>query len=336
MILRPLQKIQVVQSTKKCKPNSLGYFVAQDPVGDYNAWQMCIVFTRFGKKGKPRIEILPINLPMVDYNAMKPADRDILNAVHSYEGLEPRTYTDRKGNSTNDTRDTVIEPIKPTGPKDLLRLPDNEFTAYIVAMSLFIYKLIYRQPARSLNVCPIHIKLTNFADNQFDLTTITPEYFGYHILQGIAMDELLKKKQVEVREGSSFEYVYNRQINSARKKRHLLDRLQRSIAMAKNELDKYNNIVQYKYNRINVNITDILKYYRHNKKELANVKKQNESKPKAGRAYHNYSYRTKRNVDKRSIYRTSAEPIRQKSGAPQRAPKLVIADMGNFSEEIEI
>jgi hypothetical protein len=329
MILRPLQKIQVVQSTKKCKPNSLGYFVAQDPVGDYNAWQMCIVFTRFGKKGKPRIETLPLDLPMVDYNTMKPADRDILNIVYSYEGLEPRTYTDRKGNNTSNLRDTVIEPIKPTGPKDLLRLPDDEFTAYIVAMSLFIYKLIYRQPARSLNMCPIHINLTDFADNRFSLATVAPEYFGYHILKGIQMDDLLRKKQVRVKDGSSFEYAYNHQIDSARKKRHLLDRLQRSIAMAKNELDKYNRNVQYRYDRTNRTINDVLKFYKHNKKELANVKNRDKSKPESKRSYHNYSHTSK--------YEAETKPMRRR-GSPtaskQKAPRLMVSELAELEVEI--
>jgi hypothetical protein len=272
MILNPLQRIQVLESTKKCKTGSLGYFVAQDPISTLNGWEMCIVFTRFGSKGKPRIEPLILRPRMIDYATMKENDQNIMEIAGAYEGIEPRLYPDSRGRIVGKMGDSKLEPV-PSDSKDLLNASDEEFTAYVIAMSLFVYKLLARKKVRSLSQTPV-LQSQRFVRSGFDIAQITPEMIGYHILYGVQYD-INKARLVKHAEDSeaspSFAESYAAQISTEAKKRVILERLRRSIAMSRVALLSYQKSLEFALQNISRKIDDTLKYYRKRKKLLEKV-----------------------------------------------------------------
>lgn len=271
MILKPLQRIQVVESSKKCKAGSLGYFVAQDQVGSYNAWDMCIVFTRFGKKGKPRAEPFKINSFMINTNTMRQSDKEILDVTGYSEGLSPIAFVDRHGKFSTGVKDTVITPI-PQIAKDLLELPDNEFTAYIIAMSIFIYKLTSRRQTRNLCLYPSFVSLRDFDASGYNLESIDAQAIGYCILHGIGRDVAMKKSKLILDDRDTFANRYAQQISTLSNKKRMLNKLQMALAAAKDELNRYNKATGGRFDDVSTRVDHVLKYYRRNKKKLENIK----------------------------------------------------------------
>ena len=267
MILKPLQRIQVLESTKKFKPGSLGYFVAQDSVNSYNGWDICIVFTRFGKKGKNRIEPAYMRTYMVDYNTMKDSDREIIDITKLHEGIEPIQHLDRRSRILGALDEIKIEPF-PIESKNLLDLPDNEFTAYIIALSMFIHKMAYNKRAYNLIAMP-GIRQRDFVASDFNLGIAEPGSIGYYILNGIHYDEWTKKKQMPNRK--SFRNLYAAQILTQSRKRALLNRLHMGLAMAKEPIKIYKANTENAFTDNSVRINHVLKYYRRHKKELRQI-----------------------------------------------------------------
>jgi len=268
MILKPLQKIQVIDSVKKHKAGSLGYLVAQDPWSSYNAWDMCVVFIRSGKRGIPKVDLSNIHPFMIDYNTMKQSDIEILNTVKLSDGLEPRLE------ATETVGDTSIVPL-PTGPRDILELSDNEFMAYIISLSLAIYKIINHVPTRRLGSFPPY-RFSRFVNNSFDLKIPAMETLGYHLLYGVKIDSHRrresKRNNTVLLEGASFAECYNKQVNTRAKRKDLLDKLQLSFAMSQTEVKKYGIRINAAFSKTTQHVNDILKYYRRHKKELSKVK----------------------------------------------------------------
>lgn len=268
MILKPLQRIQVLESTKKFKPGSLGYFVAQDNVNNYNGWDMCIVFTRFGKKGKARIELASMRSYMIDYATMKDSDRKIIDITKTRESIEPNQYPDRRGRISGVLNEVKIE-LLPMESKNLLDLPNDEFTAYIVALSLFIHKITYNKRTYNLTAIP-GIRQRDFVESDFNLSIAEPGSIGYYILYGIQYDELTKKKQIPNRK--NFQMLYDIQVLTQSRKRQLLDRLHRGLAMAKEPIKSYKAHTEAVFLSNSTRINNVLKYYRKHKEELKQVK----------------------------------------------------------------
>lgn len=262
MILKPLQRIQIIDSNKMCKAGSLGYFIAQESVGRYSAWHMSILFTRFGKAGKPRIYPLPINTLMVDYSIYNKADRNIIDIVKFYDGIEPKSNVD-KGI-------TLLEPIA-MEHKNLLDISDNEFTAYIIALSMFIRKLVHHTAINGLHRMP-KLSFGKFAHSGFDFASINSEHVGYYILQGLKLREDEKKYGIAGNHGELFVESYAERINNRAGRRGLLSKLHMSLAMSKNAFIKYNKRTFGGLDATISKINDILDYYRRNKKQLVAVK----------------------------------------------------------------
>ena len=269
MILKPLQRIQVIDSVKKHKAGSLGYLVTQDPWARYNAWDMCVVFTRSGKRGIPKIELSNIRPFMIDYSTMKQPDAEILNIVKSFDGLEPQP------GFTNETvGDTSIAPL-PTGPKDILELSDNEFMAYIISLSLATYKMINRIPTCKLSSFSgfAPYKFSEFINNNFDLKIPPIETLGYHLLYGIKIDNRKKRAKDILPEGAKpFAECYDKQVDTKAKRKDLLDKLQLSFAMSQAGVKQYGIKINSAFSRNTQNINEILKYYKQHKKELSEIK----------------------------------------------------------------
>lgn len=261
MVLKPLQRIQVIDSKKKCKAGSLGYFVSQSYAGRYNIWDMCAVFTRFGKKGKPRTELVSIKTPIINYANMKQSDKDIIDIVRFYDGLEPRP-------NNNSVDGTIIAPIA-IEAKDILELSDNEFTAYIMALSLFLYSVTHNMSANRLSyVAPIG-RGQLFIDSQYDLGLATPEKLAYYIMFGLRIDTQLNKHR-GVR--TTFATSYAFQIDTKRKKENILNRLQLSLAMAQVGIKKYNARINEAFTHVSALVDSTLKHYQCHKKELGIIK----------------------------------------------------------------
>lgn len=269
MILKPLQRVQVLESTKKFKPGSLGYFVAQDRVGSYNMWDMCIVFTRFGKKGKARIEPASVRHYMIDYGTMRDSDRKIMDVVKVHEKIEPVQYKNERGGRISilgEIESTKIEPF-PMDSKNLLDLSDKEFTAYIVAISMFIHKMIYSKGVQHLVQSP-SIKSREFVESDFDLGLPEPGSIGYYILYGLQYDIQTKRADMPRKH---FGELYNYQISTEAKKTDLLDRLHRDLAMAKDSIKKYEQNTEIALKNSSTKINNVLKHYRKYKEELKQV-----------------------------------------------------------------
>jgi hypothetical protein len=267
MILKPLQRILVLESTKKFKPGSLGYFVAQDRVSNFNMWDMCIVFTKFGKKGKARIEPASMHHYMIDYATMGDSDREIMDIAKVHEKIEPAQYMDRYCKVLGATDEIKIEPF-PIDSKNLLDLSNEEFTAYIVALSIFIHKMVYSKVARNLIQAPL-IKSREFVEAGFHLGLADPESIGYYILYGMQYDAHTKKAGMVRRR--NFQEIYNSQISTESAKRDLLNRLHRGLAMAKDSIRRYEEATEIAFRSNSARVSNVLKYYRKHKKELKQI-----------------------------------------------------------------
>lgn len=270
MILKPLQKIRIIDSNKMCKAESLGYFVAQEAMGRYNAWNMSILFTRFGKAGKPRLYPLAVNSLMINYNDLNKTNKTILNIIKFYDVLEPRHNSHRE----IEVGATLLEPI-PMEHKNLLDLSDNEFTAYVVALSLFICKLTKRTSIISLHRIPA-LTFGNFAVDGFDFAAVSPEYVGYYILYGLRLADDERKLGLVGGRGKLFDASYAERIGSRAGRKELLFKLHMSLAMSKNAFMSYNRRIFGCFNNIDTKINDLLKYYRRNGKELDCIKRDEE------------------------------------------------------------
>jgi len=267
MILKPLQKIRIIDSNKACKADSLGYFVAQEAMGRYNSWNMSILFTRFGKAGKPRIYPLSVNSFMTNYNALDKTSKTILDIIKFYEDLEPR----HNNNGGIEVGATLLEPIT-MEHKNLLDLSDNEFTAYVVALSLFIRKLTSHAPVTSLHRIPA-LTFVDFANGGFNLAAVDSEYVGYYILYGLRLKGDERKLGINEGHGKLFGASYAERIGNRAGRKELLAKLHMSLAIAKDAFTDYNRRVFGCFNLLDTKISKLLEYYRHSSKELAYIKK---------------------------------------------------------------
>lgn len=264
MILKPLQRVRVINSTKKCKAGSVGYFVAQEATNAYNGWNMCVVFTKFGKKGKPRITPLIVNPYMVDYNDMRNMDKHIMRVVGVQERIDTRIYRDRSGKIRNVIGNAKLEKIRPES-KDLLDFSANEFTAYIIAMSMLIFKLLHRSFMGSF----VHtykfqprVKLMDI----HNIHDIDPKLIGYVILRGIKRDE--QRRRQAKKQGyeyvDEFDELYKQQIDTNAKKRSLINSLRISMSLLKDRLRAYDLHTTTKFSELCNRIEKTRTYYRDN------------------------------------------------------------------------
>jgi len=276
MILNPLQRIRVLESTKKCKAGSLGYFVAQDSVNSYNGWDMCIVFTRFGKKGKLRSEPVIVRPYMIEYDTMKESDQYILSIAATPEGIEPRLYPDKRGRVAGKLGDTKLEPA-PSDVKDLLNVSDEEFIAYIMAMSLLLHKIVRGKRVNMLTR-QFTLKAQKFVNSGFDISTLHPEILAHYILYGMGYDAKKYNRYVPEGERIYFSKSLASQISNPAKKRIILNKLRKSMAMTKTALDKHHKYIEKSFQNNSARINDVIKYYRRRKRELESLKEQAKKK----------------------------------------------------------
>lgn len=294
MLLRPLQRVRVLSSKKKYKPGSTGYFVSQSSLGNYNGWAAYVVFTRFGKKGKPRVEPALLNMRMVEYDTMKESDQKIMNIIGAYENIDPgqfSQYSAGRRASSDELGSTVLETI-PRDYKDLRDLSDNEFTAYIVAFSMLIHQFAYSKNAKTL-MNRIVINKNNFVSSGFDLVPIRAGSLGYYILAGIKYDEAKFRLHFEL-DSPRFSEAYKHQIDTPAKRYNILTKLHRAFAMEKAPFNSYMNRSNKVFENMVSRIHDTISYYRNNKKDLKDIEAAGPIRP----AYHynrGHAYKVNKN-----------------------------------------
>lgn len=143
-IIRPTEKIEIIESKKQCKAGSTGYLAYQQPLDKYNLCRSAVVFTKFGNKGKNRIEIINIITELVDIKSMKLTEkgRNKLKESATEYGIIPR-HPDKYYNI-----DSSMKKI-PISSKNIINLDMWDFFGYICSLSLFIKKV-----SNDLNVMP--------------------------------------------------------------------------------------------------------------------------------------------------------------------------------------
>jgi len=273
MILRPAQKIEVVQSNRQCKASSIGYFVCQDDIARYNAWQMVSVFTRHGKKGKRRINMLEFSIPMFDHDQFKGSDKKILDTVQFVEGLLPRPGASTRKSSRelglsdpNGVGESIIKPIN-MGCKNLLDLDTWDFLGYLTALSLYLNRLHYNKLSYQLISMPLLRKLGEFVEHK-DIRRINPEFMGYYVIYGLDVDVQNKYKLFE----NSYLGLFDNQVI----RKECIDKIIMAILTMKDRDADHKNYVLQVYSNVETVINEVLTYYRKNKNDLKSVQKAEE------------------------------------------------------------
>lgn len=251
MLIRPLHKIQVLESKKRYKSDSTGYFISQKQVGTYNTWEAVILFTRFGKSGKPRLELTKVMFDMVDRNTISKSGLDILSVVGGPEGIV----------SPFDSDITKIEPIM-TDHKDLLDAPLDEFVAYIIAHSILLYKLecAIRAGPEIIITGPI----TSNAGINVPLVDQASNVVGHRILKGLARD--VTKKTTDYR-AVVIDYFSNTD-NRIR----CIESMRYHFAEAQNVYKRHMMDIMIRLENMDRKINNIVSYYEKHTEELKNLK----------------------------------------------------------------
>lgn len=134
MLIQPLQKIEVINSSKQCKTGSIGYVIHAHNIGGYNLLGYDIMFTKFGKSGKPRISLTSLVAQFVDIESLsfnKEHKGTIEKVLQDY--MMPYHYGRRESSAV----DSYIKMV-PIESKDLTELETWEFMTYISTLSMFI------------------------------------------------------------------------------------------------------------------------------------------------------------------------------------------------------
>jgi hypothetical protein len=267
-MINPSDRIKVIESNKKCKPGSVGYFVNLCPVHNYNGWQAAAVFTRLGKAGKPRIELVPFAMPIVDLSTLKKPDKDIINIIKYAEMIEPRTDPSDIGRKrrrhTIETGGTKIKRIDHLS-KNLLLLNPIEFLAYVAASSLFLHSVLHAKNSLNLNR-PYGVRIHRFVEEGFPIQNINPEVIGFYILEGWKYDQRNKSSVC-----STFFTGY---VAKMLTRMDICDKLSLSKAHMSQAIEKYRNgKIEFYALQQSEKISKMLKYYKKYKKELKEIEK---------------------------------------------------------------
>lgn len=279
MILKPLQRIEVIESKKKWKPGSVGYFICQDHTAGYNGWDMAIVFTRFGKKGKCRVETAVISTLMIEYDQLNKSDRRIMEIVKFADSIEPRIHPADIGRAnpkySNTVGGTIINPIQ-IAYKDLLEIETWDFMAYITTLSLYINKLSFDKVVHRVAL-PAPVRLSEFVGSGSSINNLRPHDMGCYIIRGLDCDTKKKNKIFEGIFLSDFDNINNR--------RECLEKLLISLSACKDLDSLYKEFVKSRYEAFQKVFNKTLKHYRRKKRALDDVVKKEAERINNANAY---------------------------------------------------
>lgn len=266
-MIKPSQRIQIIESNKKCKPGSIGYFIKGAPVYGYNGWEAAAVFTRFGKKGKPRVDLVEFAMPVVDYNELDEESRGIVNIIKYAEQLEPRISISDVGRKykryTPETGGTKLKAINHEA-KNLLEMDPLEFLAYVAATSITLYSSRISRDSLDIHK-PYGVNISRFVNDGFPIGDVPSDVLGFYIVEGWKLDQKTKTDLC-----SNFFITY---FSSSATRIPLCERMAKKsaiLAPVMSQCEKRNE-------RYHVELTDkiskLVMYYRKNKKELAQIAK---------------------------------------------------------------
>lgn len=130
--VKPLQKVEVIESTKQCKPGSIGYIACLKPSKKFGMWQASVVFTRFGKGGMNRLSQMGVSCEPIDVSQFK--TQKTTHAVEEY--LKAKRHV----------KPQVLFKYLPMDSKNLLEMDTWDFMGYVSALSILIDKLMSGRP----------------------------------------------------------------------------------------------------------------------------------------------------------------------------------------------
>jgi hypothetical protein len=244
----PLQKIEIIESTKVYKPGSIGYVCWVGNLGTSLIQSIRVIFMRYGKKGK-----------------LRATETDVLYSCLDLSNWDKeRTNILRKQIYYPSQRIVVISPaVQET--KDLRELSEIEFLCYISAFSSYIDHLqgvhIYRKLAPRYDLASLydHIRhLPNFTE------------CALHTFITKASD--IPEKLVENPEAHPF-FQFQRFFKSRENRQFCMEKLYKSLAALKNAVNQYHKDQDAIRNNVKYHIEKLLNAYGENKKEESAAEK---------------------------------------------------------------
>ena len=136
-IIRPAEKIEVIESKKQCTAGSVGYLVYQQPYDMYNICKAVIVFIRLGNKGRNRIEPMNINTVLIDIDSiagLTTKNKEVLKERAMANAIMPR-YPDKCHIINGSIKKTQMP------SKNIIYLDIWDFLGYICSLSLFMRRI---------------------------------------------------------------------------------------------------------------------------------------------------------------------------------------------------
>jgi len=256
MVIEPLTKIMVTGSSLRCKPGSLGYVVCQNQLMGYNLWDRAVLFSKIGKTGKDRLDMMCLSGTMIDYRSLKitPKSVDILKNVTLAEGLHPRLHISdigkkkpRHGYNIDHTQFDILKGEH----KSALNMPIWEFISYITAMSALVYILEHDVVARTLANSTIGNPGDAFYDFPDNIPSISLIWFFF--IYGLKLDRQQKNNDCESRWREFFESPEHRVI--------YITQIRQLLAMMSSRIRRDRSTMRRAESSSRRNIKDVLSYY---------------------------------------------------------------------------
>lgn len=257
-IIRPTEKIEVIESKKQCKTGSAGYLVYQQPLDIYNMCRSLIVFTKFGNKGKNRIEVMDITTEMVDIASMKLTTkaREILKERITKGNIMPK-YVDKFH--------TINSSIKkvPMLSKSIVDLDIWDFFGYICSLSLFMKSLTAGAYTRlglldrdNLSIAEVH---------QTRIIDVPPINLASFIYLALNCSKLAGVDGVDARGLSS---LYMDHFNSTHNRAACMDKMYLLLSTLREGVLRYSNYIIASHRDMSNRIKSVIA----NKKESSKLK----------------------------------------------------------------
>ena len=152
-IIRPTERIEVIESKKQCKAGSTGYLAYQQPFDVYNMCKSIVVFTKFGNNGKNRIEVIDIITGLVNIESMKLTEKSKCGLKEKITQTDIMPHCPDKYYDINSSIKKISMPSK-----NVIDLDIWDFFGYVCSLSLFMKKIIGSSGALGLpgkdGLCP--------------------------------------------------------------------------------------------------------------------------------------------------------------------------------------
>jgi hypothetical protein len=135
MYIEPFTKVKVVSSSvSKCAVDSIGYLGFCDIIRiGYNMWEANLVVVRSGKRGKPILKSIFVNIPIIDYKVFSEEDQALIQEVKYAECLESLDYP--KIRKASVSKPEVELEMIPHDQKNLIDGPIHDYFAFVLVLA---------------------------------------------------------------------------------------------------------------------------------------------------------------------------------------------------------